>query len=122
MLVRLPSVDRRCAFPLLAPQVKVWDSSSCFLLRTLRAHRGEITDMNVHPSGGLLASASNDQTVRIWDAATGKLQRELQVVGFRLISFFSLLLCRWFRNCWCSAGTDGSFLRRRREHSSPKSR
>jgi WD40 repeat protein len=46
--------------------IKVWDCATCFLLRTLRGHRAEITDISVHASGTLLASACNDQTIRVW--------------------------------------------------------
>ena len=47
--------------------VKVWDTRTCYALRTLRGHRNEITDLAVHASGSHLASASNDCTVRIWE-------------------------------------------------------
>ena len=46
--------------------VKVWDSSSLYLLRSLRGHRSEITDLDVHASGKYLASSCNDHTVRVW--------------------------------------------------------
>ena len=46
--------------------VKAWGARSCLLLRTLRGHRSEVTDLTAHPNGKLLASASNDRTVRIW--------------------------------------------------------
>ena len=46
--------------------VKVWAVRTCLLTRTLKGHRQEITDLAVHANGRLLASASNDCTVRLW--------------------------------------------------------
>ena len=46
--------------------VKVWDARSGYLVRTLRGHRNEITDVDIHASGSHLASSSNDCTVRVW--------------------------------------------------------
>jgi WD40 repeat protein len=41
-------------------------------LRTLYGHRGEVTALAFSPDGSLLASASGDRTVRVWETATGR--------------------------------------------------
>ena len=46
--------------------IKAWDAESCLLLHTLRGHKGEVGELDVHAAGGLLASASNDGTSRVW--------------------------------------------------------
>ncbi|KAL5489979.1 LIS1 [Sanghuangporus weigelae] len=46
--------------------------------RVLTGHRGEITKVTFHPLYSLLASASNDATIKIWDWETGEFDRTLK--------------------------------------------
>ena len=45
--------------------------------KALRGHRAVVRDVDISPSGTQIASASDDGSVRLWDAATGKLERVL---------------------------------------------
>src|SRR6266700_5639907 len=48
------------------------------LQHTLRGHTEEIRQIAWSPDGRLLASGSNDQTVRLWDVTTGRQIRALE--------------------------------------------
>jgi WD40 repeat protein len=41
----------------------------------LSGHNGMVRGLAWHPGGGQVASSANDQTVRLWDAATGREER-----------------------------------------------
>lgn len=46
--------------------IKVWDALTGRLLKTLRAHTGEISDLCISSDNRLLASGSYDFNVRLW--------------------------------------------------------
>ena len=52
--------------------VKVWHARYAQLVFTLRGHHGEITDLAVSPDNSVVASASIDKEVRVWNLATGR--------------------------------------------------
>ena len=56
--------------PELPPGVK--------LLRTLEGHQGAVLSVAFDPQGGTLASGSDDKTVKLWEARSGKLLRTLE--------------------------------------------
>ncbi|MDH5478416.1 MAG: protein kinase, partial [Nitrospinota bacterium] len=54
--------------------VKVWDMVHQRIIRSLRAHQGEITALALS-SHGLILSGSEDRTARLWDMVSGKTVR-----------------------------------------------
>ena len=46
--------------------------------RTLTGHTNTVAGVAFSPNGNWIASASHDRTIRVWDAATGRLVRTLQ--------------------------------------------
>ena len=63
-----------------------------YCTKTLSGHGDWVRTLDVDESGRLVATGSNDQTVRVWDISTGECKAELRghdhVVEF--VSFFPL--------------------------------
>jgi WD40 repeat protein len=54
-------------------RIQVWDLQTGKLLRSLYGHQGRITALALSANGRILASASLDATIRLWDVPTGTL-------------------------------------------------
>jgi len=52
--------------------VKVWDLTTCQLLRDLPGHTGYLNAVTVSPDGSLCASGGRDGTAMLWDLNEGK--------------------------------------------------
>ena len=48
------------------------------LLRTLKGHQDQVLRVAFDPKGEILASASADKTLKLWDVQSGKLLRTLE--------------------------------------------
>jgi GTPase SAR1 family protein len=48
------------------------------LLRTLEGHQGRIYSVAFHPGGHILATGSDDNTIKLWDEQSGQLLRTIQ--------------------------------------------
>ena len=58
-------------------------------LDRLEGHNGSVWTVAFSPDGELLASASDDKTVRVWNLATGKELQKFEVKGTVTIMSFS---------------------------------
>ncbi|PVH69315.1 HET-D [Cadophora sp. DSE1049] len=56
------------------------------MLQTLEGHSGAVMSVAFSPNGKQVVSGSDDQTVRLWDAATGALQQTLEGHASRVMS------------------------------------
>uniref|UniRef100_A0A3B5A7U1 PAK1 interacting protein 1 n=1 Tax=Stegastes partitus TaxID=144197 RepID=A0A3B5A7U1_9TELE len=50
----------------------VWSTKKWECLKSIKAHKGHVTSMSVHPSGKLALSVGTDKTLRTWNLITGR--------------------------------------------------
>jgi WD40 repeat protein len=54
------------------PAIRLWNMRTGSLVQTFRGHESFVSAIELTHDGALLASASTDNTVRLWNAATGE--------------------------------------------------
>ena len=57
--------------------LKFWDRTGNLLL-DIKAHEASVTQAIISPNGLLLATASEDHTIKLWEATTGRLLQEFK--------------------------------------------
>jgi WD40 repeat protein len=55
--------------------IRVWDVEAATCLRQLEDHSATVRSLAFSPDGGTLATVSHDKSLKLWDAATGRLLR-----------------------------------------------
>ncbi|XP_004628426.1 p21-activated protein kinase-interacting protein 1 isoform X2 [Octodon degus] len=50
----------------------VWDVKSWECLKSMKAHKGHVTFLSIHPSGKLALSVGTDKTLRTWNLVEGR--------------------------------------------------
>ncbi|XP_020746745.2 p21-activated protein kinase-interacting protein 1 isoform X1 [Odocoileus virginianus] len=50
----------------------VWDAKRWECLKSIRAHKGHVTFLSIHPSGKLALSVGTDKTLRTWNLVEGR--------------------------------------------------
>src|SRR5260370_461589 len=76
---QIKTAVRASPWPLLRLLKRPTGEAASALLRTLAGHTNTVRSVCFSPDGQRLASGSGDQTVRVWDAATG--QQVLSLTG-----------------------------------------
>ncbi|MCP4109878.1 MAG: AAA family ATPase [Desulfobacteraceae bacterium] len=59
--------------------VKIWDTESGKLLRTLSGHSSAVNSVSFSPDGKQVVAGSSDKTITVWDIETGKLYQRLKL-------------------------------------------
>lgn len=68
-------------------RVTVWNPSDGSAVKSWPAHPGYAAAIDLSPDGDLVATAGSDAIVRIWEAASGDLVRELSPAGTHSVAF-----------------------------------
>jgi WD40 repeat protein len=63
--------------------ILVFDRSTGEIITTLKGHTDQVDNFGVQPNGGLV-TASEDETVRVWDIKTGKILKTLRIPNARI--------------------------------------
>ena len=79
-----PPAGKLLASACMDGTVRLWDSTTGVIRRTLKGHTDWVKAVAFSPDGKLVASASYDETVRLWDSATGVMHHKLEIHADRM--------------------------------------
>jgi WD40 repeat protein len=68
-------------------RVRIWDVATGQAEHLQQVHSGKVTSVALARDGKLLASASDDQTIRVWDIRTQRLKQVLQAGRIGTLEF-----------------------------------
>jgi WD40 repeat protein/serine/threonine protein kinase len=83
-------------------EVRIWDTATGALVRTLQGQFGNVWTVCFSPDGSRIATGSSDRTVKVWDAGTGEEVYTLRGQGGNPLSVAFSPDGRWL----ATAGTD----------------
>ena len=72
--------------PCLLPRNSILNQAGGPLIRTLKGHSGEVLSVCVTPDGQHVVSASDDQTLKVWDLQSGQELRTLKGLSRNVLS------------------------------------
>jgi WD40 repeat protein len=75
------SPDSQTLYAASVRSIHAWDTATRSPRRTFHGHNGEINRLVLSNDGTILASASSDNTVRLWSTESGEEQRSLRIPG-----------------------------------------
>jgi len=85
--------------------IRIWDIDGWRLRRVLNGHQGGVRGCDADPTGRWLASVSTDQTLRVWNVASGDCAAAVRVG-------YSLSGCAWLAETTsiCAVGEGGVYM------------
>lgn len=62
-------------------KIVIWRTKDWETFGTLKGHQGKVNDLDIHPTGRVAISVSQDQTIRLWNLMTAKKAAILKIKG-----------------------------------------
>ena len=67
--------------------ILMWDVVTANTIATFRGHTASVVCLAISPDGRLLASGSKDESIKLWEVASGKVLATLPAVQAQCLAF-----------------------------------